>query len=931
MRQKSRSASEAVLLAAVASALAPVQTASADIEGAWQEAAPGLIKFTYQVSNLPDFDQVRASLPNCGLNYCVPTTTADLLAYIANHGFPEVPPGPGAWMTPGKYNDASNLISMLGQKMDTDPFDGTVKSNWYYALAGAPQIGIQGLLPPSKFTVWTMFGSSNGTPRMYKAAESAIWSNGLLALCHGWYESNVCFDERMDTRDGGHCLAVVAIDGWLHQEAGVGYADYGAKVVLHDPGSDEGSDGSGPCDGAFKPTSQSPAQENAYKLWLRDLWVPFHCSKVLMLDRLYTCEGPGCIDTNFRLADAYLMIATKSAYSFSTDPDPVLYHLKPIQFVNARQQPAVQNLGAIQGAASASLDADGGAIYVVSNGTIRVVCPLRASIANLPAGDYQMLEPVALVVSRRRSLYVVEGGNLECIDVDWPEPFATALVTPPVPPSGVLADEAADEVVVLSQSAHAIARYAWHLQSPPSVVALPADVPLDANTTAAIDPTSGAIWLNNGGPTMHRVFAGRGSSSQAFTLPAVQLPVQGFDVDDAGHLLVSVGGLLREYLVAGATLVEVGDSPFRNLPGGRIVMVTHSRTNFDPAVHGGPGWFDSPPHTFAPVEPTCGADLDGDGNVGPSDLALMLGSWGDLGGPADLDGDSLVGPADLARLLGNWGPCPPPPAAVPILSDECGSATLVGEEDIAFDTTFASDNDPPLPASCNEGSGLSIGKDVWALYLPALSGTATISTCGSANFDTRLAVYGGFCGDLTLLACNDDACGSLQSSVAVPATAGVPLLVRLGGFAGASGQGTLHIGLAPYLDADACGDAPTVGEGSFGFDTSGATVDGPPLPATCEEGSGLAFGPDVWTRYIPSVSGMATVSTCGAADYDTRLAAYLGTCGALAIVGCNDDASGCAGFSSKMSFPVTAGTPVLIRIGGFGSAIGSGTVTISLP
>ena len=52
-------------------------------------------------------------------------------------------------------------------------------------------------------------------------------------------------------------------------------------------------------------------------------------------------------------------------------------------------------------------------------------------------------------------------------------------------------------------------------------------------------------------------------------------------------------------------------------------------------------------------------DFDGDGEVGPYDLAFLLGFWGpNPGHPADLDGDGEVGPADLAILLGNWGPCP---------------------------------------------------------------------------------------------------------------------------------------------------------------------------------------------------------------------------------------------------------------------------------
>lgn len=56
----------------------------------------------------------------------------------------------------------------------------------------------------------------------------------------------------------------------------------------------------------------------------------------------------------------------------------------------------------------------------------------------------------------------------------------------------------------------------------------------------------------------------------------------------------------------------------------------------------------------------CSADITGDGNVGPADLANLLGSWGPCGKDcsSDLSGDSIVGPMDLAMLLGAWGPCP---------------------------------------------------------------------------------------------------------------------------------------------------------------------------------------------------------------------------------------------------------------------------------
>ncbi|MDZ4752868.1 MAG: hypothetical protein SGJ09_10200 [Phycisphaerae bacterium] len=54
---------------------------------------------------------------------------------------------------------------------------------------------------------------------------------------------------------------------------------------------------------------------------------------------------------------------------------------------------------------------------------------------------------------------------------------------------------------------------------------------------------------------------------------------------------------------------------------------------------------------------SCPADLNGDGAVGPQDLALLLGDWGGTSSPADLDSNGVVGASDLAIMLGAWGPC----------------------------------------------------------------------------------------------------------------------------------------------------------------------------------------------------------------------------------------------------------------------------------
>jgi len=62
---------------------------------------------------------------------------------------------------------------------------------------------------------------------------------------------------------------------------------------------------------------------------------------------------------------------------------------------------------------------------------------------------------------------------------------------------------------------------------------------------------------------------------------------------------------------------------------------------------------------FSPFVPPCPWDLDGDGNVGITDLLMLLGDFGSCdGSPADFDGDGCVTVLDLLAQLLNFGPCP---------------------------------------------------------------------------------------------------------------------------------------------------------------------------------------------------------------------------------------------------------------------------------
>ena len=112
-------------------------------------------------------------------------------------------------------------------------------------------------------------------------------------------------------------------------------------------------------------------------------------------------------------------------------------------------------------------------------------------------------------------------------------------------------------------------------------------------------------------------------------------------------------------------------------------------------------------------------------------------------------------------------------------SDECSTATAAtGYGSFNFNTTNAT-------TSGSSPCG-GIGRDVWYAWTAPATENVDFSTCGGANFDTALAVYGGSCGSLQLLDCNDDTCG-LRSTVGVSAMAGATYFLRIGAYNGGSG------------------------------------------------------------------------------------------------------------------------------------------------
>jgi hypothetical protein len=100
---------------------------------------------------------------------------------------------------------------------------------------------------------------------------------------------------------------------------------------------------------------------------------------------------------------------------------------------------------------------------------------------------------------------------------------------------------------------------------------------------------------------MRSVTGGPDWQAQRVALQGAKSP-KGLSVDDRGHLFVTDGGEVAEHDAAGA---PVTGSKFTGLPGGQVVQILRSFTNFDPTQHAGPAYFNVlPANAVQPPAPT---------------------------------------------------------------------------------------------------------------------------------------------------------------------------------------------------------------------------------------------------------------------------------------------------------------------------------------
>ena len=261
-------------------------------------------------------------------------------------------------------------------------------------------------------------------------------------------------------------------------------------------------------------------------------------------------------------------------------------------------------------------------------------------------------------------------------------------------------------------------------------------------------------------------------------------------------------------------------------------------------------------------------------------------------------------------------------------NDECDSALELAGGENPFTTVGATNSDIDDSLNCSTTNGPDVFRDAWFSYTAFCTGPLTISTCGDADFDTRISVYlaSGGCpnsGSIPL-ACSDDDCGT-GSSISTVAFAGTTYLIRVGSPTDSSGSGILTIECngSSGPENDECSNAEEISSGSIFVSTAGATSSNIDSALTCSTSGGPSVEADIWFLYTADCTGQLDVSTCGA-SFDSRLDIFDATSGCpsdgSSIVGCSDND---CGDDASASILTLAGQSYFVRVGSPDGSVGN--------
>jgi hypothetical protein len=564
-------------------------------------ARAATIPFTYRKGGIPDFDQTRQiagghfGLPNNGTQYCAPTSAMDCLAYIANHGYGWMEPnGYRNWQSQTYYDSAGIELFKLGYFfMSTDPNTGTTGGNHVQGIKD--WFDSWNLL--SDFTVTGQFASGTSCPTPDDLANAAL-QGGLVMPIVGWYANP---SANVYNRAGGHVLAMNKLVGTQGNNGPL------YTISWRDPASDDGN-----------LTSQSTFRTESYSLTAVAATFDGSSRTQYQVNSFNSGGNIGFLDGYVVITPKYALTSAPGDYEFD------LYSLA--ELLGGINRPT--HVAAQGGIRAAALHAHMSSIvyltlpYGENSNDLRVLDPL--------SGDTLLVQPaiqaaLQVAVSRQHRAYVLENSGLVLGSYDLdPNGAPPAYWQPAQAMSAVACDDLYDLVYVLSGANPRMFAYDAALTNEVEVQ-LPAGMTLSPDSAMFVSPRTSNVWISSRwAAALYEVGVDSlGVGTLLNTVSDAALAgALGLSVDERDHVFASTDtGAGLEFAPDGlGGFQRVTPSALDGKTFGKVIALSYTRSNFDPATMTGPGYDNVLPTDFAPPEYDTTGDLNCDGTVDFRDI-----------------------------------------------------------------------------------------------------------------------------------------------------------------------------------------------------------------------------------------------------------------------------------------------------------------------
>jgi len=521
--------------------------------------------YSYELCNAPDLDQVRlGELPNDGQMFCVPTATTDLMADLATNDR-GLPPGPVDFTQPANFAAGSAAIRRMGTDMGTDGKNGTNEEGF---LAGL-RTWLAGAGSAANGLTYQDINKGSGGGLPLEELVQAATSGGMVLVNIGFFDVN-------GNRTGGHEVFMTGLSGTSGQPtATLDLSDPYTSALPDDLQSPYAADElhvrMSSIGGSKAPQGEYPVLQGYAYEWggitdaIDDI--------VVIRPQVYASGAPGRVV--FASAQS-LVPGAPVERAFSVPGSPISVELAPDGSLNYLTTSATR-----AGAARAA--ARGGGELVSFN---PVTHRAHVLVRNLRA-------PRALVIGGRAQLrYVLDARGITAYDAAGHVRARTALRG--ATHASLAWDAHAGDLGVVSSATGRLA-----LLGPTLKAVL--ERPLPKRLTHG-HPQLDLAFAPNGSAVLHRRGSlgftvlgrpgGAHSASRRATAARAVLgrasgrafraggKVTGFAVDSAGHVLITVGGTVRAFNLAGR---PVSLSLPSGLPGATNLAVL---SNVDPLAPG---------------------------------------------------------------------------------------------------------------------------------------------------------------------------------------------------------------------------------------------------------------------------------------------------------------------------------------------------------